>query len=144
MDMQCEASAQVEQCDRESQPQFNVCGNRGDAECCPTCPFYTLGGNTFHCQQHLGAVHVCDMRCRFRALDMGPNCDQIQYRCAPCPPPLPPPPHGSRWAAAGRRVLAPGAESQHRGAWWRHGMVEPWYGGAMAWRRHGMVEVWQG
>jgi hypothetical protein len=60
-----------------SQP--HCCGNRGDEECSPHCVFYSRCGNTFYCQQHLGAVHVCDQRCRFRSLDM--STDEILYRC---------------------------------------------------------------
>jgi hypothetical protein len=45
----------------------NVCSNAGDSSCDPTvCQFICVSGNTFHCQRHVGALHVCDSRCRFR------------------------------------------------------------------------------
>ena len=38
----------------------HVCGTHGDGACQASCPWYSHSGNTFHCQHHLGAVHVCD------------------------------------------------------------------------------------
>eukprot|EP01050_Picozoa_sp_SAG11_P039506 SAG11_NODE_16655_length_541_cov_0.929864_1_plen_120_part_00 len=56
----------------------HMTGNRGDDECSEKCPFYSVCGNTFYCQHHLGAVHVCDQRCRFRTLEM--STEAIRYR----------------------------------------------------------------
>ena len=54
----------------------------GDESCDPsTCQYRQLGfGNTFHCSLHIGAVHVCDQRCRFREA-LVDAAGQCCYRC---------------------------------------------------------------
>ena len=53
----------------------------GDEHCNQNCTFRQLSaGNTWHCQVHLGAVHVCDMRCRFRTV-VSDAAGNFCYRC---------------------------------------------------------------
>ena len=56
--------------------------SRDDSGCDPArgCRWLHMSGNCFHCVQHPGAVHVCDMRCRFRDVAVSET-GAISYRC---------------------------------------------------------------
>lgn len=57
--------------------------NCGDDSCGPSCTFLRPNGsvgNVFYCTAHHGAIHVCDMRCKFRDLAMSDS-GAISYRC---------------------------------------------------------------
>jgi hypothetical protein len=55
--------------------------NCGDDHCGPACAFQRHGiGNVFHCTLHPGAIHVCDMRCKFREVAVS-DTGAISYRC---------------------------------------------------------------
>lgn len=53
----------------------------GDEHCDQACTWRQLSaGNTWHCCAHVGAVHVCDMRCRFREV-VTDHLGNFGYRC---------------------------------------------------------------
>ena len=57
--------------------------NSGDDSCGASCCFLRPNGsvgNVFYCTSHHGAIHVCDMRCKFRDLAMS-DTGAISYIC---------------------------------------------------------------
>eukprot|EP01043_Picozoa_sp_COSAG02_P010180 COSAG02_NODE_353_length_24023_cov_77.872304_18_plen_169_part_00 len=64
---------------RRTTPLFAA--NCGDEVCGPACAFIRHGvGNVFHCTVHPGAIHVCDMRCKFREVAVS-DTGAISYKC---------------------------------------------------------------
>lgn len=64
---------------RRTTPLFAA--NCGDDFCGGSCAFIRHGiGNVFHCTVHPGAIHVCDMRCKFRDVSVSET-GAISYRC---------------------------------------------------------------
>ena len=64
---------------RRTTPLFAA--NCGDDFCGGSCAFIRHGiGNVFHCTVHPGAIHICDMRCKFREVAVSET-GAISYRC---------------------------------------------------------------